>query len=95
MDNIKMEFDALIIKEEDGGYSSLCIDLNVASQGETLIEAKSMLVEAVEGYIEVCIEKTLPFLRKIADIDNPEFIDSENIVERFKIKTELKIHSYA
>ena len=54
-----------------------------------------MLVEAVEGYIEVCIEKTLPFLRKTADNDNPEFTDSENIVERFKIKTELKIHSYA
>ena len=90
-----MEFDALIIKEEDGGFSSLCIDLNVASQGETLIEAKTMLVEAVEGYIEVCIEKALPFLRKIADNDNPEFNDFENIVERFKIKTELKIHSYA
>jgi predicted RNase H-like HicB family nuclease len=95
LEDIVIEFDALIIKEEEGGFSSLCIDLDVASQGETVEEAKQMLAEAVEGYLEVSIENSLSILRKVPDSDNPEFTDPENIVERFKIKTELKIHSYA
>jgi len=95
LDNIKLEFESIIIKEEDGGYSSLCLDLDVASQGETIEEAKAMLVEAVEGYIEVSIEKNLSFLRPVPDNANPEITEPDLIVERFKIKTDLKIHSYA
>jgi len=95
MNDIILEFNSLIIKEEDGGYSSLCIDLDVASQGETIEEAKAMLVEAVEGYIEVSIEKNLSFLRPVPDEANPEIISPESVVEKFKIKTDLKIHSYA
>lgn len=95
MDDIILEFYSLIIKEEDGGYSSLCIDLDVASQGETIEEAKAMLVEAVEGYIEVSIEKNLSFLRPVPDEANPEMVAPESVVEKFKIKTDLKIHSYA
>lgn len=95
MDSITIEFNSLLIKEEEGGYSSLCIDLNVASQGETVEEAKAMLIEAVEGYIEVSLEKNLPFLRPVPDDANPEMIEPGTIVERFKIKTDLKIHSYA
>lgn len=95
MDNISLEFNSLVIKEEEGGFSSLCIDLDVASQGETIEEAKTMLAEAVEGYIEVSIEKNLPFLRPVPDDANPELIEPETVVEKFKIKTDLKIHSYA
>lgn len=95
MDNIVLEFESVIVKEEEGGYSSLCIDLDVASQGETIEEAKAMLVEAVEGYIEVSIEKNLSFLRPVAEIDNPVLNAPDTIVEKFKIKTDLKIHSYA
>lgn len=84
MEDIVIEFDALIVKEEEGGFSSLCIDLDVASQGETVEEAKQMLAEAVEGYLEVSIENSLSILRKVPDNDNPELIEPENIVERFK-----------
>jgi len=95
LDNISLEFKSLIIKESDGGYSSLCLDLDVASQGDTIEEAKKMLVEAVEGYIEVSIEKNLSFLRPVPAEENPENTDPDSVVERFNIKTELKIHSYA
>lgn len=95
MDNIVLEFESVIVKEEEGGYSSLCIDLDVASQGETIEEAKAMLVEAVEGYIEVSIEKNLSFLRPVSDNENPVLNSPDTIVEKFKIKTDLKIHSYA
>ena len=57
MENINFEFESIIIKEY-AGYSSLCLDLDVASQGETIEEAKNMLIEAVEGYLEVCIENS-------------------------------------
>jgi predicted RNase H-like HicB family nuclease len=95
MDDISLEFNSIIVKEEEGGYSSLCIDLDVASQGETIEEAKAMLVEAVEGYIEVSIEKNLSFLRPVPDEANPMLIEPQSVVEKFKIKTDLKIHSYA
>ena len=42
----------VIVKEENKGYSVICPELNVASQGETFEEAISNIKEAVELYIE-------------------------------------------
>jgi|TARA_Y100000310_G_scaffold70285_1_gene65885 predicted RNase H-like HicB family nuclease len=42
----------VIVKEEDKGYSVLCPELNVASQGETFEEGIANIKEAVELYIE-------------------------------------------
>ncbi|MBI2664334.1 type II toxin-antitoxin system HicB family antitoxin [Candidatus Woesearchaeota archaeon] len=43
----------VVIKEEkEGGYSAVCTDLDVASQGETVEEAISNVKEAVELYFE-------------------------------------------
>ena len=42
-----------IIRREDDGYVSLCPELGVASQGETVDEARSNLEEAVAGFLEV------------------------------------------
>lgn len=41
-----------IRKEPDEGYSVICTDLDVASQGETIDEAVENIKEAVELYIE-------------------------------------------
>jgi len=41
-----------IIKEEDKGYSVVCPELNVASQGETFEETINNIKEAVGLYIE-------------------------------------------
>lgn len=44
--------------EKDGDlYSSLCLELDVASQGTTVDEAKRNLQEAVELYLEVVYEE--------------------------------------
>lgn len=40
------------IKREGNLYVARCLDLPVTSQGETVEEAKSNLVEAIELYIE-------------------------------------------
>lgn len=38
------------------GYSALCAELGVASQGETIEEARENLKEAVELYLETAEE---------------------------------------
>ncbi len=41
-----------VLTEEDGGYVSLCTELDIASQGSTIEEAVANLKEAVEGFFE-------------------------------------------
>ncbi len=41
-----------IIEREGNGYVSLCPELDVASQGETIEEARANLVEALELFFE-------------------------------------------
>jgi predicted RNase H-like HicB family nuclease len=40
-------------------YVALCLELNVASQGETLEDAKEMLREACEEYLSYMLENEL------------------------------------
>jgi len=41
---------------EEGGYIATCLELPVASQGETREEALNNIKEAIEGYLEVKAE---------------------------------------
>jgi len=41
-----------IIEREDDGYVALCPEIDVASQGDTVDEARANLQEAVEGFFE-------------------------------------------
>ncbi|MCC5614737.1 type II toxin-antitoxin system HicB family antitoxin [Nostoc sp. CHAB 5836] len=41
-----------IIEREQKGYISLCPELDIASQGDTIEEARSNLVEALELFFE-------------------------------------------
>jgi predicted RNase H-like HicB family nuclease len=45
-----------LIEKEGDLYSAICLELNVASQGETIEDAKNNLQEAVELYLEDVIE---------------------------------------
>ena len=42
-----------IIQREGDGYVSLCPELDVGSQGDSVDEARANLVDAVEGFFEV------------------------------------------
>ena len=46
-----------IIEREGNGYVSLCPDLDIASQGETVEEARKNLKEAVQLFFE-CASKS-------------------------------------
>jgi predicted RNase H-like HicB family nuclease len=41
-----------IIEREENGYVSLCPEFDIASQGDTIEEARSNLVEALELFFE-------------------------------------------
>lgn len=46
------QFTAFIEREEEG-YVSLCPELDIASQGDTVEEARTNLIEAIELFFEV------------------------------------------
>lgn len=56
--NRKLELTAVIEKEDDM-YISLCPELDIASQGETLDDAKSNLIEALELFFETASESEI------------------------------------
>ena len=43
----------VIIEREGNGYVSLCPELDIASQGDSIEEAKSNLTEALQLFFEV------------------------------------------
>jgi predicted RNase H-like HicB family nuclease len=45
-----------IIEREDGGFFALCPELDVASQGSSIEEARANLVEALTLFFEVADE---------------------------------------
>ena len=49
--NIKVE-----VFREDDLYVALCPSLNVSSYGESVEEAKKSLIEAVEAFVEECMD---------------------------------------
>jgi predicted RNase H-like HicB family nuclease len=51
-----MKFTALLEPAEEVGYVVKCVELPVATEGETKQEALTNLKEAIEGYIEVRAE---------------------------------------
>jgi predicted RNase H-like HicB family nuclease len=51
MPTIKQKF-TVIIEREDNGYVSLCPELDIASQEDSIEEAKENLKEAIELFLE-------------------------------------------
>jgi len=51
------QLTAVICREEDSngvtGYVAHCLELGIASQGDTIEHARAMLQEAIEGFLEV------------------------------------------
>jgi predicted RNase H-like HicB family nuclease len=52
-----VRYTAVLDSAEEGGFVIKCLELPVATQGETKEEALANLKEAIEGYLEVKAEK--------------------------------------
>jgi len=49
-----------VVYQEDDGFVARCLDVNVASEGDTELEAIDNLREALELYFEDAAEQDLP-----------------------------------
>ncbi len=87
-------FTSVIVKE-DQGYSALCLELDVASQGDSSDGAKAMLLEAVTLHLEGAFEDGLPYLRPAPPEADPRQTNPDRVVETFLFKVEVAVHAYA
>ncbi len=49
----QFQYFTAVIEREDDGFVSLCPELDIASQGDTVEEARQNLTEAIELFLEV------------------------------------------
>jgi len=87
-------FTGVVIKENEG-YSSLCLELDVASQGETIEEANLNLMEAVTLYLETAIESNLPLIRPVLERENPINTRPNDVMKIFKMNIDFQVRAYA
>lgn len=89
-----LSLTCLLIKQPRG-FTALCPDLDVASEGSTPAKAKRMLQEAAELYLDSTFENNLPYLRPIPKDADPRWADPESVVETFTLKADLSIQVHA
>ena len=89
-----LTFTGLVVREKRG-YYSICPELDVASQGDTISEAKSMLIDAVTGYLELCFESNLPYLRPVPHEDDPRRVARARVAAVFRIRIDLAVRAHA
>jgi len=87
-------FTGIVIKENEG-YSSLCLELDVASQGETIEEANLNLMEAVTLYLETAIESNLPLIRPVLERENLINTRPNDVMKIFKMNIDFQVRAYA
>jgi|CXWL01.1.fsa_nt_gi predicted RNase H-like HicB family nuclease len=84
-----------ILLKQPKGFTALCPDLDVASEGATPAQAKKMLSEAVEFHLEAAFENNLPPLRPIPPDQDPRKTSPETIIETFHIHADLSVQVHA
>jgi predicted RNase H-like HicB family nuclease len=87
-------FTGVVVKE-DLGFSAICLELEVASQGETVEEAKASLLEAAALHLEGAFEDGLPYLRPVPAEEDPRRAMPEQVVEPFHFKVSVTVRAYA
>jgi predicted RNase H-like HicB family nuclease len=88
------EFTGAIFRE-GRQFVSLCLELDVASQGKNAREARKMLAEAVSLYLECCFEDGVPYLRPVPREEDPRVHAPANLVETFALSVDFEVHAVA
>jgi len=84
-----------ILWKEDDTFSALCPELDTASQGKTLAEARKNLLEAATLHLEGCFEDGLPYLRPVPPSEDPRNAFPPEALEIFKFKVDVAVKAYA
>jgi predicted RNase H-like HicB family nuclease len=84
--------DILIREEPEGGYSAICTNLEIASQGDTVDEALENVREAVELYLESAKELNMTdeVLDKLGLTKN-DLKNGKILSKSFKTEIQVKI----
>ena len=80
-----------ILWKEDKEFSGLCPELDIASQGKTLAEARKNLLEASALHLEGCFEDGLPYLRPVPTEEDPRNAFPVESLEIFKFKVDVAV----
>jgi len=94
MKNNTFSFTAYITREENG-FTALCREVDVATEGLTLQETKENMNEAVSLYVESAIENNLPIIRPVPQENDILQRYPDAVVEVFSVKIDLEVHAYA
>lgn len=95
MDHIDQFIFTGVVSKEHDGYTALCLELDVASQGATLATAKEALLEAVTLYLETAFENNLPYLRPVPEEANPLLRkNARRPTEVFRFKVDFAVHAH-
>ena len=84
-----------IVLKQPKGYTALCVDVDVASEGATPAKAKQMLREALEIYLDTAFENNLPYLRPVSRDQDPRYISPETVIETFSLRVDLAVQVHA
>ena len=87
-------FSSVLVKQPKG-FTALCLDLDVASEGETSARAKRALRDAVELYLDSAIESNIPYLRPVPKEEDPRQTSPDAIVEHFDLNVDLRVQVHA
>ena len=90
----QFEFTGVVFRE-GRSFVSLCLELDVASQGRSLREVRKMLAEAVTLYLETCFEGGIPYLRPVPKEEDPRLQEPVNVVESFSLRVDFEVHAVA
>ncbi|MBT9141480.1 MAG: hypothetical protein DDT30_02072 [Dehalococcoidia bacterium] len=77
-----------VIEKEGEIYCALCVELDIATEGDTLESAKKNLREAVEGYIESVVK----------DEEEDEFIPRlapEEVIKEYELRFKKYLTSFS
>ena len=94
MKNGGFVFTGVTLKQPKG-FTALCLDLDVASEGATPKKAQRSLYEAVTLYLETAFENNLPYLRPVPKDQDPRFHDPDSIHGAFDLHIDIKIQTHA
>ena len=80
----RLKFDCVLLREGNG-YSALCLNVSVASQGETPAKTKRALKDAVELYLDDARKNNRTYVRPVPESEDPRTRKPESIVSVYKI----------
>ena len=84
-----------IIWKDENGFSALCPELDIASQGNTAREARQMLLEAATLHLEGTFEDGLPYMRPVPTREDPRSTMPANLLEIFRFKVDVAVRAHA